>query len=86
MFHIRNCLPELKSRVNMMISQYQQLLLSYGEPVVDKVATCLSCSFNETLLLCIPVERVVLAYLGSYITPTGHEICLDVLFHYWGER
>lgn len=37
MHHIRNCLPELKSRVNTMTSQYQHLLQSYGEPVEDKV-------------------------------------------------
>lgn len=36
MHHIRNCLPELKSRVNAMTSQYQHLLQSYGEPVEDK--------------------------------------------------
>ncbi|KAK3750104.1 hypothetical protein QZH41_010839 [Actinostola sp. cb2023] len=38
MHHIRNCLPELKSRVNSMISQYNHLLQSYGEPVQDKVS------------------------------------------------
>ena len=36
MHHIRNCLPELKSRVNSMASQYQHLLQSYGEPVKEK--------------------------------------------------
>lgn len=36
MHHIRNCLPELKSRVNAMTSQYQHLLQSYGAPVEDK--------------------------------------------------
>ena len=40
MHHIRNCLPELKSRVNTMTSQYQHLLQSYGEPVEDKVRPC----------------------------------------------
>nr|XP_006821224.1 PREDICTED: dynamin-1-like protein-like [Saccoglossus kowalevskii] len=33
MHHIRDCLPELKTRVNVMASQFQQLLLSFGEPV-----------------------------------------------------
>ena len=46
MHHIRNCLPELKSRVNAMTSQYQHLLQSYGEPVEDKVM----CSDNLSLL------------------------------------
>ena len=48
MHHIRNCLPELKSRVNTMTSQYQHLLQSYGEPVEDKVM----CSDNLSLLDC----------------------------------
>ena len=48
MHHIRNCLPELKSRVNTMTSQYQHLLQSYGEPVEDKVM----CSDNLSLLGC----------------------------------
>ena len=48
MHHIRNCLPELKSRVNTMTSQYQHLLQSYGEPVEDKVV----CSDNLSLLGC----------------------------------
>ena len=48
MHHIRNCLPELKSRVNTMTSQYQHLLQSYGEPVEDKVV----CSNNLSLLGC----------------------------------
>lgn len=48
MHHIRNCLPELKSRVNTMTSQYQHLLQSYGEPVEDKVM----CSDSLSLLGC----------------------------------
>ena len=37
MHHIRNCLPELKARVNALTSQYHHLLQTYGEPVTDKV-------------------------------------------------
>lgn len=37
MHHIRDCLPELKTRVNVMASQFQSLLHSYGETVEDKV-------------------------------------------------
>lgn len=37
MHHIRDCLPELKTRVNVMISQFQSLLSSYGEAVQDQV-------------------------------------------------
>ena len=35
MHHIRDCLPELKTRVNVMASQFQSLLNSFGEPVAD---------------------------------------------------
>ena len=37
MHHIRDCLPELKTRVNLMVSQFQSLLHSYGEAVDDQV-------------------------------------------------
>ena len=36
MHHIRDCLPELKTRVNVLIAQFQSLLNSFGEPVEDK--------------------------------------------------
>ena len=38
MHHIRDCLPELKTRVNVLIAQFQSLLNSFGEPVEDKVS------------------------------------------------
>lgn len=41
MHHIRDCLPELKTRVNVMTSQFQSLLNSYGADVVDKNTTLL---------------------------------------------
>lgn len=41
MHHIRDCLPELKTRINVLAAQYQSLLNSYGEPVEDKSATLL---------------------------------------------
>jgi len=42
MHHIRDCLPDLKTRVNVMISQFQSLLNSYGDAVEDKV-----CEVND---------------------------------------
>ncbi|CAG5101268.1 Similar to Dnm1l: Dynamin-1-like protein (Mus musculus) [Cotesia congregata] len=51
MHHIRDCLPELKTRVNVMISQYQTLLNSYGEDVSDK---------SQTLL------RIIMKFASSY--------------------
>lgn len=41
MHHIRDCLPELKTRVNVSIAQFQSLLNSFGEPVEDKVCPSL---------------------------------------------
>ncbi|XP_011497961.1 PREDICTED: dynamin-1-like protein [Ceratosolen solmsi marchali] len=41
MHHIRDCLPELKTRVNVMVAQFQTLLNSYGDDVSDKSQTLL---------------------------------------------
>ncbi|KAK0398425.1 hypothetical protein QR680_002586 [Steinernema hermaphroditum] len=41
MQHIRNCLPQLKSRVNVLSSQCQSMLSSYGEEIADKKTTLL---------------------------------------------
>ncbi|VDK53803.1 unnamed protein product [Anisakis simplex] len=41
MHHIRECLPQLKVRVNVMMNQCQALLSSYGEPVQDHSRTLL---------------------------------------------
>jgi len=52
MHHIRDCLPELKTRVNVMASQFQSLLNSYGQDVVDK---------NTTLL------QIITKFASSYV-------------------
>merc|ERR550532_429865 len=36
MNHIKECLPELKTRINVMTSQFQMLLASYGETIEDE--------------------------------------------------
>ncbi|XP_034025872.1 dynamin-1-like protein isoform X3 [Thalassophryne amazonica] len=41
MHHIRDCLPELKTRVTVLSAQYQARLTSYGQPVEDHSATLL---------------------------------------------
>lgn len=46
MHHIRDCLPELKTRVNLMISQFQSVLNSYGMVIDDKVG-CFLVYFND---------------------------------------
>lgn len=50
MHHIRDCLPELKTRVNLMVSQFQSLLHSYGEAVDDQVNIRICC----LILLLLP--------------------------------
>ena len=52
MHHIRDCLPELKTRVNVMAAQFQSLLNSYGDDVVDK---------NTTLL------QIITKFASSYV-------------------
>uniref|UniRef100_A0AAY4B3R2 Dynamin-1-like protein n=1 Tax=Denticeps clupeoides TaxID=299321 RepID=A0AAY4B3R2_9TELE len=41
MHHIRDCLPELKTRVTVLTAQYQARLNSYGQPVEDPSAMLL---------------------------------------------
>ncbi|CAF1347667.1 unnamed protein product [Rotaria magnacalcarata] len=36
MYHIRDCLPSLKARINQMVSHFQTLVNSFGEPIEDK--------------------------------------------------
>ena len=38
MHHIRDCLPELKTRVLILTAQFQAVLSSYGDSIDDKVA------------------------------------------------
>ena len=40
MYHIRDCLPSLKTRINQMISHFQTLVNSFGEPIEDTVRLC----------------------------------------------
>lgn len=41
MHHIRDCLPDLKTRVTVLSAQYQARVKSYGQPVEDHSATLL---------------------------------------------
>lgn len=54
--HIRHCLPDLKSRVNMMVSQYQQLLNSYGETLIDNGSTLLNIITKFSSTYCETIE------------------------------
>ncbi|XP_030827870.1 dynamin-1-like protein isoform X1 [Strongylocentrotus purpuratus] len=56
MHHIRDCLPELKTRVNVMTSQFQQLMASFGEPVEDKSQTLLQIITKFASEYCATIE------------------------------
>nr|CAG4649969.1 EOG090X01UE [Sida crystallina] len=56
MHHIRECLPELKNRVNLMMSQFQALLCSYGEKVNDKSQTLLQIITKFASSYCSTIE------------------------------
>ncbi|XP_054708180.1 dynamin-1-like protein [Uloborus diversus] len=56
MKHIRDCLPDLKTRVNIMISQYQSLLHSYGEATVDHGKTLLQIITKFASAYCSTIE------------------------------
>ncbi|XP_064485062.1 dynamin-1-like protein isoform X2 [Ornithodoros turicata] len=56
MHHIRDCLPELKTRVNVMISQFHSLLNSYGEAVEDQGQTLLQIITKFASSYCATIE------------------------------
>ncbi|XP_012277422.1 dynamin-1-like protein isoform X2 [Orussus abietinus] len=56
MHHIRDCLPDLKTRVNVMVSQFQTLLNSYGEDVRDKSQTLLQIITKFASSYCSTIE------------------------------
>ena len=56
MHHIRDCLPELKTRVNLMVSQFQSLLHSYGETVDDQGQTLLQIVTKFASSYCATIE------------------------------
>lgn len=56
MHHIRDCLPDLKTRVNVMSSQFQSLLNSYGEDVTDRSQTLLQIITKFSSAYCQTIE------------------------------
>lgn len=56
MHHIRDCLPDLKTRVNVMVSQFQSLLNSYGDDVLDKSQTLLQIITKFASAYCATIE------------------------------
>lgn len=56
MRHIRDCLPDLKLRVNSLISKYQAQLNSYGDPVTDKAKTIIDVITKFSLSYCDTIK------------------------------
>jgi len=56
MHHIRDCLPDLKTRVNVMVSQFQCLLNSYGEDIEDKSQMLLQIITKFASAYCSTIE------------------------------
>lgn len=68
MHHIRDCLPELKTRVNVMISQFQSLLNSYGVAVDDQVCVIFRNSVHYLSFNVILSEILLSLYVDVRIT------------------
>ncbi|CAB3362921.1 Hypothetical predicted protein [Cloeon dipterum] len=56
MHYIRDCLPDLKARVNSMVSQVQSVLNSYGEDVADKSQTLLQIITKFAAAYCSTID------------------------------
>ncbi|KAK7476319.1 hypothetical protein BaRGS_00032437 [Batillaria attramentaria] len=56
MHHIRDCLPELKTRINVLMAQFQSLLTSFGEPVDDKAQILLQIITKFASAYCSTIE------------------------------
>uniref|UniRef100_A0A3Q3XAG8 Dynamin-1-like protein n=1 Tax=Mola mola TaxID=94237 RepID=A0A3Q3XAG8_MOLML len=78
MHHIRDCLPELKTRINVLAAQYQSLLNSYGEPVEDMSATLLQLITKFAAEYCRTIEGTA-KYIETAELCGGARICY--IFH-----
>uniref|UniRef100_A0A9J7YUQ9 Dynamin-1-like protein n=2 Tax=Cyprinus carpio TaxID=7962 RepID=A0A9J7YUQ9_CYPCA len=78
MHHIRDCLPELKTRINVLAAQYQSLLSSYGEPVEDMSSTLLQLITKFATEYCNTIEGTA-KYIETTELCGGARICY--IFH-----
>ncbi|CAH2278275.1 dynamin-1 isoform X2 [Pelobates cultripes] len=78
MHHIRDCLPDLKTRINVLAAQYQSLLNSYGEPVEDQSATLLQLITKFATEYCNTIEGTA-KYIETSELCGGARICY--IFH-----
>ena len=67
MHHIRDSLPELKTRVNVLSAQFQALLQSFGEPVSDKNQTLLQVNDHRKLFVeTITHQQITTRFANAY--------------------
>uniref|UniRef100_A0A8C5AH26 Dynamin-1-like protein n=1 Tax=Gadus morhua TaxID=8049 RepID=A0A8C5AH26_GADMO len=78
MHHIRDCLPELKSRVTALSGQYQARLSGYGQPVEDHSATLLQIVTKFASDYCNTIEGTP-RYIQTTELCGGARICY--IFH-----
>ncbi|KAM4678469.1 dynamin-1-like protein isoform 2-T2 [Discoglossus pictus] len=78
MHHIRDCLPDLKTRINVLAAQYQSLLNSYGEPVEDQSSTLLQLITKFATEYCNTIEGTA-KYIETSELCGGARICY--IFH-----
>ncbi|KAJ8400931.1 hypothetical protein AAFF_G00388880 [Aldrovandia affinis] len=78
MHHIRDCLPELKTRVTVLSAQYQARLSSYGQPVEDHSATLLQIVTKFASDYCCTIEGTA-RYIQTTELCGGARICY--IFH-----
>lgn len=58
MYHIRDCLPDLKTRVNVMAAQFQNLLNTFGEEVEDRGQLLLQIITKFNTAYCSTIDGV----------------------------
>ncbi|XP_076127301.1 dynamin-1-like protein isoform X3 [Alosa pseudoharengus] len=78
MHHIRDCLPELKTRVTVLSAQYQTRLSGYGQPVEDHSATLLQIVTKFASDYCNTIEGTA-RYIQTSELCGGARICY--IFH-----
>ncbi|KAF4525209.1 hypothetical protein B566_EDAN008316 [Ephemera danica] len=55
-YHIRECLPQLKTRVSCMMAQFQTLLSSYGSDVINTSQTLLQIITKFAFAYCATID------------------------------
>ncbi|XP_053726251.1 dynamin-1-like protein isoform X1 [Synchiropus splendidus] len=78
MHHIRDCLPDLKTRVTVLNSQYQARLNGYGQPVEDHSAMLLQIVTKFASDYCNTIEGTA-RYIQTSELCGGARICY--IFH-----